>query len=231
MPQGIPDTCNGCGKRFLIEHSLSFPKGGLVLARHDDAAKECGALGAWALVPSAFTYEPNINSMAVQGERTGVGSRQESGTADGGTETVEESLGGNIQTVNRADVLARSLVQVEVPAESRADVCSHGFWKRGTTETFDIRIFSLDIGSDLRMTLEKALAKAEKEKKDLYLQACLERRRTFTPMVYSTDGIPGAEALSAQKRLATLLIYKLKWEYSEISGFCEGEDVTSNSEV
>ena len=69
------------------------------------------------------------------------------------------------------------------------------------------------------MTPEKALAKAEKEKKDLYLQACLERRRTFTSMVYSADGIPGAEALAAQKRIATLLRYKLKREYSEMCGF------------
>ena len=38
-------------------------------------------------------------------------------------------------------------------------------------------------------------------------------------MVYSVDGIPGAEALAAKKRLAALLSYKLKWEYSEICGF------------
>ena len=62
------------------------------------------------------------------------------------------------------------------------------------------------------MTPEKALAKAEKEKKDLYLQACLERRRNFTPMVYSSDRIPRAEALVAQKRLAALLSYKMKQE-------------------
>ena len=41
------------------------------MARHDDAAKEWGALGARALVPSAITYEPKINSRTVQGERTG----------------------------------------------------------------------------------------------------------------------------------------------------------------
>ena len=70
---------------------------------------------------------------------------------------------------------------------------------------FDIRIVNLDAGSYLRMTPEKALPKAEKEKKDLYLQAYLESRRTFTPMVYSADGITGAEALAAQKRLAALL--------------------------
>ena len=38
-------------------------------------------------------------------------------------------------------------------------------------------------------------------------------------MVYSADGIPGAEALAAQKRLAAQLSYKLKREYSEICGF------------
>ena len=48
---------------------------------------------------------------------------------------------------------------------------------------FDIRIVNLDGGSYLHMTPEKALAEAEKEKKDLYLQACLERRSNFTPMV------------------------------------------------
>ena len=77
---------------------------------------------------------------------------------------------------------------------------------------FDIRITNLNSGSYLRMTLEKALAEVEKKKKYLYLQACLERRRTFTPMVYSADGITGAEALAPQNRLAALLSYKLKPE-------------------
>ena len=70
----------------------------------------------------------------------------------------------------------------------------------------------MDGCSYLRMTPEKDLAKAEKEKEDLYLLARLEYRRTFTPMVYSADEIPGAEALAAQRRLAALLSYKLKQE-------------------
>ena len=73
--------------------------------------------------------------------------------------------------------------QVQVPLESRADVSAHGFGKRGTIMMFNIQIFILDAGSYLCMTPEKSLAKAEKEKKDFYLQAHLERRRTFTPMV------------------------------------------------
>ena len=73
--------------------------------------------------------------------------------------------------------------QVQVLVDSRADVSAHGFWKRGTTTMFDIIIVNLDAGYYLRMTPKKALAKSEKEKKDLYLQALLEHRRTFTPMV------------------------------------------------
>ena len=38
-------------------------------------------------------------------------------------------------------------------------------------------------------------------------------------MVYSADRIPGAEALAAHKRLAALLSYKLKREYSEMYNF------------
>ena len=54
MPQDIPATCNGCGKKLLIEHAISCPKGGLVLAWYDYTAKEWGAFGSQDLVSSAF---------------------------------------------------------------------------------------------------------------------------------------------------------------------------------
>ena len=37
--------------------------------------------------------------------------------------------------------------------------------------------------------------------------------------VYSADGIPGAEAMDAKNRLAGLLNYNMKWDYSEMCGF------------
>ena len=40
-------------------------------------------------------------------------------------------------------------------------------------------------------------------------------------MVYSPDGILGAEAVAAQKTLAVLLSYKLKRELSEMCGFVQ----------
>jgi hypothetical protein len=42
----------------------------------------------------------------------------------------------------------------------------------------------------------KVLEQHEKEKKDKYLQNCLEMRKNFMPMVYSVDGIAGREAES-----------------------------------
>ena len=104
MPQDIPATCDGCGKKLSIKHGLSCPKCGLVMERLDDAAKEWGALGARALVPSSITYEPKINSRKVQGERTGEGSRQEGGAANVGADTVVEAQGGRERTVDRVSV-------------------------------------------------------------------------------------------------------------------------------
>ena len=72
MPQDIPATCDGCGKKFLIEHTLSCPKGGIVLARNDENAKEWGALGAWDLVPSAITYEPKLIVGQYRGKSPGL---------------------------------------------------------------------------------------------------------------------------------------------------------------
>ena len=134
MPQDIPATCNGCGKNFSIKHAQSCPKVGLVLAGHDDATKEWGVLGAWALVPSAIPYEHKINSRTVRGERNGTGARQEGGEANGGTESVGEAHGGRGRTVNGAARSVGKPRQVQVPAESKADVSAYGFWKRGSLQ-------------------------------------------------------------------------------------------------
>ena len=109
--------------------------------------------------------------------------------------------------------------ELEAWLKPQVEAWSHGVRVLGKIAQQHPQIFNFNAGSYLLMTPEKILAKAEKEKKDLYLQDCLERRRTFTPMVYSADRLPGAEALSAQKRLAALLRYNLKQEYYEMCGF------------
>ena len=116
MPQDIPATCDDCGEKFSIEHAISYPKGGLVLGRHDDAAKEWGALGDQALAPSSTTYEPKINRRTVQGERTGARAQQGGGGADGGADTVGAAQECRVRTVNGADILVGQPRQVVVPA-------------------------------------------------------------------------------------------------------------------
>ena len=110
MPQDIPTTCNGCVKKFSIEHALSYPKGGLIFARHDDSAKEWGAFASRTLVPSDITYEPKINSRTLQEERTGAVVRQEYGIANGGMDIAGDTQEGSVPKLNRVAVLARNQV-------------------------------------------------------------------------------------------------------------------------
>ena len=58
----------------------------------------------------------------------------------------------------------------------------------------------------------------EKEKDHKYLHPCLESMRSFNPMLYSADGIPGKDSVAAQQHLASLLSNNLKREYLEICG-------------
>ena len=88
--------------------------------------------------------------------------------------------------------------QAMVPDESQADIYVNGFWKWGTTALFDMQIVNLYAGSYLCQTSVKALSTEEKEKKDKQLHPCLERRISFTPMVYYTDGILVMDAIAAQ---------------------------------
>ena len=72
---------------------------------------------------------------------------------------------------------------------------------------FDTIIVNLNAGSYLCMKPQKDLAKADKDKKGKYLQAFLERRCSFNPMVYYVDRIPILGALAEQRRLAPLLSF------------------------
>ena len=63
------------------------------------------------------------------------------------------------------------------------------------------------------------MERAAKVKKDKYLIPCLERRRTFMPLVYSVDGMACKEALAFKKWVASMLARKWTRPYSEMVGF------------
>ena len=56
----------------------------------------------------------------------------------------------------------------------------------------------------------------EEEKKRKYLATCRELRKDFTPLVYSVDGVPGREARSAERRIASQLAEKWDRPYSQM---------------
>jgi hypothetical protein len=100
--------------------------------------------------------------------------------------------------------------------EERGDASCHGFWERGRTCIFDMRITDTDARSYRKRDFGKVLLQYEKEKKDKYLWTCLELQKDFMPMVYSVDGIAGREARNAKKRLTTHLASKWNRGYSQI---------------
>ena len=61
----------------------------------------------------------------------------------------------------------------------------------------------------------KVLVAHEKEKKDKY-EDSLARRRHFTPLVFSVDGLRGVEATAAGNRLAVMLSFKWNRSFPDV---------------
>ncbi len=100
--------------------------------------------------------------------------------------------------------------------EEWEDANCHGFWERSRMTIFDMRNTDTGARSYRKKEFAKVLEQHKKEKKDKYLQNCLEMRKDFTPMVYSVDGIAGGEVQNAEKRLATHLAGKWNRDYSQM---------------
>ena len=109
--------------------------------------------------------------------------------------------------------------RTEPSPELRGDLAVHGFWTRGQTAIFDVRITDTDQPSNRNTDPTKVLLRHEKERKDKYDALCIARRRTFTPLVFSIDGLLCKGATAASKRLASNLAAKWKRSYSEVCGF------------
>jgi hypothetical protein len=103
--------------------------------------------------------------------------------------------------------------------DDRGDVAAHGFWCRGHTAIFDVRITDTDVSSYLMSSPSKVLVNQEKANKRKYLEPYLQRRRHFRPLVFSADGLRGPEATAATKQLAKLLACKWGRSYRQTCQF------------
>jgi hypothetical protein len=99
--------------------------------------------------------------------------------------------------------------------------CTIPFWKRGRTTIFDVQICDTDAKSYGNRTSKKVLESASLTKKSKFEEACLERHRDFTPMLYSVDDMADKHAHAAEKRTACIL--KAKWirQYSQMASFVQ----------
>jgi hypothetical protein len=182
----MPQLCDGCGAPMTVEHALCCKVGGLVHIQHDNVADEWHHLCGCALTFGCVKCKPQIYSCVSRHQRLDALADAPSG---------EE------------DTLAAPTDQTP-PTGKHGDAGVHGFWLRGHTTIFDVRITDIQSCSYRNKDYQKVLKQQEKEKKNQYLCPCLEMRKDFTPLVYLVDGIAGREAKNAEKLLAYHLLEK-----------------------
>ena len=90
-----------------------------------------------------------------------------------------------------------------------------------------MRVVNTDSLTYLEKALEKCLHEAEKGKKRMYLEACLQQRRHFYPFVASVDGMLGVEATDTLKRIASRLATKWRQPYSKTCGYIKSRVATT----
>ena len=103
--------------------------------------------------------------------------------------------------------------------EQKGDLLIRDLWANGTDSFHDMRVVNTDTKSYWGRTPEKYLEETEKGKKKMYLEACLQKRRHFSPFVASVDGILGVEATATLKRIASRLASKWKQPYLQTCGY------------
>ena len=82
-----------------------------------------------------------------------------------------------------------------------------------------MRVVNTDANSYWEKSPERCLEEANKSKKKMYMEACLQQRQHFLPFVASVDGLLGVEATATLKRIASCLASKWKQPYSKMCGY------------
>ena len=187
LPNYLPKKCDGCNAKFTVTHALNCKNGGLISLRHDEIADEWARLCAIALTPAAIVDRPYI----FYGE------------------------GDNPDNPKHPDFTNASKPSHVAYANAQGDKGAIGFWNKGRMTVFDARIINTNSPSYADKKTQTILNDAEKRKLEKYQEPCLQRRRHFTPLIYSVDGVPGKRTAEAEQRLANLISIKLTMSYSQ----------------
>ena len=103
--------------------------------------------------------------------------------------------------------------------EQKGDLLIRDLWQQGTDSVHNMHVVNIDAPTYLEKAPEKCLNKAEKGKKRMYLEACLQQRRHFYPFVASVEGLLGVEETATLKRKSSRLATKWRQPYSKTCGY------------
>ena len=90
-----------------------------------------------------------------------------------------------------------------------------------------MRAVNTDAKSHLAKPPEKCLQEAERAKKQMHLEACLQQHRHLSPFVASADGFMGVEVTATLKRIASCLATKWWQPYSWMCGYARSRISTT----
>ena len=90
--------------------------------------------------------------------------------------------------------------------DAREDVKARGLWRKGQTAFFYVRVTHVNAQSNRNLSTDQTLKNAEQGQK----RACNDRiiqmeNRTFTPLIFGTNGAMGYECDKFHKELALKL--------------------------
>ena len=101
--------------------------------------------------------------------------------------------------------------------EARADIRARGFWRKGQSAFFDIRVTNTNCPSQVNQPVEKIYRKHENEKKREYNERIMQiEHGSFTPLVFSIHGGMAPECLMYHKLLADKIAEKTNQRYEKV---------------
>ena len=145
-----PKYCHGFQARFTISHALDCKKGGLVTACHNELRDGVADLAGKAFKPSHVCDEPLIYS----------------GRA---VKTTMAMPAGSNKTKTSEHPAALEVT------EQKGDLLIRDLWKQGTDSVHDMRVVKTDALTYQLKDPEKCLHDAEKGKKNMYQESCLQQ--------------------------------------------------------
>ena len=192
-PPDLPNHCDGCTAKLSIYHALDCKRGGLVTARHNDLRDRVADLSRNGFTPSNVRDNPLIFAGgSVKKPKANPAST--TGSTDRYNSPPSEAMG------HKVELLISDL------------------WQNGTDSVHELRVVNNDAKYHSVKPPDKCLQESERAKKRMYLEACLNQSRHFSPFVASVDGFLSIYETATLKRRAICLATKCRKPYSRTCG-------------